>query len=82
MSMLITATTRFQDLPGRISLPLHNLGWHTPADILAYLHTHHPHVRMREDAENAIACRLIREPGWGRRTVGLFLEVLREQDVI
>ena len=82
MSTLIAITRKFQNLPGRISLPLSNVGWHTPADVLFFLHTKHPHVRMQEDAEDAIRCKLIREPSWGPRTINTFLEVLKAHDVI
>ena len=82
MSALITVARRFQNLPGRIASPLTLVGWFAPLDVLVFFHTKHPHVRTREDAEDVIRAKLIREPGWGPRTIETFLDVLRKQDVI
>jgi len=82
MSILITITQRFPNLPGRLAIPLANIGWFTPADVLLFLRTKYPHVRMREDAENAIRNKILREPSWGPRTSDAFLVYLKAHDVI
>ncbi len=82
MSALTTVAHQFQNLPRQIERQLANVGWFTPLDVLAFFHAKHPHARTREDAEDVILSRLIRETGWGPRTIEVFLDSLRKQEVI